>query len=327
MTAGEPWLALDIGTRKVLGLVVREEDGGLRVLAAARREHTERSMYDGQIHDVVEVASVVAEVRGELEKKAGMNLRRAAVAAAGRALRTARGRAERELPGYEALTREDALCLEWEAVEAAQADIRSGSGSGTASEYHCVAHTVIRTVVDGAPIRQLVGQVGRVFSVEVLATFLPRGVVDSLGAALERAGLAMASLTLEPVAVLNAVVPPGLRHLNLVLVDIGAGTSDIAVTRDGEVIAYDMLPIAGDELTEAVSHAFLLDFAVAERVKRSLAAALASGRPVAVRDAAGRRLALSPADVETALRPAVGALCAALAERVRLLLSLIHNRR
>ncbi len=59
-----------------------------------------------------------------------------------------------------------------------------------------------------------------------------------------------------------------MRRLNVALVDIGAGTSDIAITNLGTVIAYGMVPIAGDEVTEAISDHYLLDFPLAEKAKR-----------------------------------------------------------
>ncbi|MCP6657801.1 rod shape-determining protein, partial [Klebsiella pneumoniae] len=71
-----------------------------------------------------------------------------------------------------------------------------------------------------------------------------------------------------PIAAINVLIPTTMRHLNLVLIDVGAGTSDVAITRDGSVIAYGMVPFAGDEITEAISQQFLLDFNVAETVKR-----------------------------------------------------------
>ncbi|WP_265416620.1 cell division FtsA domain-containing protein [Alkalihalobacillus deserti] len=58
--------------------------------------------------------------------------------------------------------------------------------------------------------------------------------------------------------------------MNAALVDIGAGTSDIAITDENTVIAYGMVPVAGDEITEAISDHFLLDFSDAEKVKREL---------------------------------------------------------
>ena len=55
--------------------------------------------------------------------------------------------------------------------------------------------------------------------------------------------------------------------LNIALVDVGAGTSDISITRDGSIIAYGMIPHAGDELTEVIVQHFLVDFNMAESIK------------------------------------------------------------
>ncbi|MEI3363414.1 MAG: cell division FtsA domain-containing protein [Oscillospiraceae bacterium] len=65
-------------------------------------------------------------------------------------------------------------------------------------------------------------------------------------------------------------IPAELRSLNLALVDIGAGTTDIAVCRDGSVVGYTMVTLAGDEITEALMRAFLVDFRTAEEIKRDL---------------------------------------------------------
>ena len=58
--------------------------------------------------------------------------------------------------------------------------------------------------------------------------------------------------------------------LNLALVDIGAGTSDIAITRQGTITAYAMVPLAGDEITEKIADHFLLGFNYAEKLKIQL---------------------------------------------------------
>ena len=57
--------------------------------------------------------------------------------------------------------------------------------------------------------------------------------------------------------------------MNIALVDIGAGTSDISVTRDGSIIAYGMIPLAGDEITELIVQSYLVDFNTAEQIKLS----------------------------------------------------------
>ncbi|MBR1450352.1 MAG: rod shape-determining protein, partial [Lachnospiraceae bacterium] len=62
-------------------------------------------------------------------------------------------------------------------------------------------------------------------------------------------------------------IPSMYRMLNIALVDVGAGTSDISITKDGSIIAYGMIPKAGDELTEVIAKGLLLDFNEAEHVK------------------------------------------------------------
>nr|WP_243151515.1 cell division FtsA domain-containing protein [Anaerotruncus colihominis] len=75
------------------------------------------------------------------------------------------------------------------------------------------------------------------------------------------------SITLEPIAAISAVIPQELRLLNIALVDVGAGTSDIAITNNGSVCAYTMATMAGDEITERVMREFLVDFQMAEKMK------------------------------------------------------------
>jgi cell division ATPase FtsA/sulfur carrier protein ThiS len=92
-------------------------------------------------------------------------------------------------------------------------------------------------------------------------------VVDGLYAAVGQAGLSVANMTLEPIAAINVAIPENYRMLNIALVDVGAGTSDISITRDGSIIAYGMIPHAGDELTEVIVQHFLVDFNMAESIK------------------------------------------------------------
>ena len=56
--------------------------------------------------------------------------------------------------------------------------------------------------------------------------------------------------------------------LNIALVDVGAGTSDISITKEGSITAYGMIPYAGDEMTEIIVQHYLVDFKTAEKMKR-----------------------------------------------------------
>lgn len=263
--------ALDIGTRKIVGLIMQKEGESFRVLDSEMIEHKTRAMLDGQIHDVEAVAAVVNEIKNRLEERNNIRLESAAVAAAGRSLKTERAEKQRKRPMLDEITLEEVRALEIEAVQEAQFKLMQSSQQGLQkANYFCVGYSVIYYELDGQKIGKLVGQRGTVIKAEVIATFLPRVVVDSLFSSLKRAGLDILSLTLEPIAALSVTIPPNMRLLNLALVDIGAGTSDIAIVKNGDIAAYAMVPIGGDELTETLASQYLLDFDEAEVLKRSL---------------------------------------------------------
>ncbi|AKS39267.1 cell division protein [Anoxybacillus gonensis] len=261
--------ALDIGTRSVVGIILKETDGQYQVEDIVIKEHEERAMLDGQIHDVLAVAKVIIDIKKTLEERHGP-LTRVCVAAAGRSLKTEKGKTTISVKGKPLLTHEDVTYLELAAVQQAQMTLAEKSSNEKSHHYYCVGYSVTRYEIDGEEIGSLIDQQGDEASVEVIATFLPKLVVESLLAALQRAHLEMEALTLEPIAALNVLIPPTMRRLNVALVDIGAGTSDIAITDGGTVIAYGMVPMAGDEITEAISDAYLLDFPLAEQAKRDL---------------------------------------------------------
>ena len=261
--------ALDIGTRSVVGLVGKQTENGIQILAYERREHHTRAMLDGQINDVPEVSRIIAELKNKLEETCG-KLTKVSVAAAGRALCTIKAKAEIETSERGALTKSDEHTLELAAIQSAQRHIATSNTIKDPTAYYCVGYSIVSFTLDQTPLKTLVGQRGKIACVELIATFLPKQVIDSLQSAITEVNLEMATLTLEPIAAINVLIPQTMRHLNLVLVDIGAGTSDVAITKDGSVIGYGMVPCAGDEITEAISQKYLLDFNVAEKVKRQL---------------------------------------------------------
>ncbi len=263
--------ALDIGTRSVVGTMLEQKSTDpekYHVIDLMTIEHKERAMIDGQIHNVESVANVIQEIKQAFEEKHGP-LRRVQVAAAGRALKTIHGRASIKVQEQTFLSKETVRHLELAAVQNAQDQLKKEKRNEQ-TNYYCVGYSILHHLLDHEPIGSLVDQVGEVAEVEVIATFLPKVVVESLIASLERAGLEMGGLTLEPIAAIHVLIPPSMRRLNVALVDIGAGTSDIAITKNNTIIAYGMVPIAGDEVTETISQHYLLDFPVAERVKREL---------------------------------------------------------
>ncbi|MGN1339188.1 MAG: cell division protein FtsA [Oscillospiraceae bacterium] len=263
---GDIVFALDIGTRTVVGVLAEKTAAGYKVIDMETVAHESRSMTDGQIEDIDAVSAVVKSVKSALERRQSIKLQRACVAAAGRALKTLRHSSEYDVSDKRSISAEDISAAEMEAVRAAEEQFTGDNGT---SSFYCVGHSVIALELDGYKVAKPEGHRGNTLKTEVIAAFLPAYVVESLCAVVDNAGLETAGLTLEPIAAINAVVPPELRLINVVMCDIGAGTSDIAVSRDGSIVAYGMATVAGDEITEALMKKLLVDFNTAEQIKTS----------------------------------------------------------
>ena len=286
---------LDIGTRSIVGTVGYREQERFHVVAMAVRYHDTRSMIDGQIHDIAKVSQDIIEVKQQLEKQlGGRKLHDVCIAAAGRVLKTAIGHGEYEFSENTVITQEYIHSINLIGVEQAHNEIlQELNESHETTKYFCVGYTVVKYFLNNYEITNLEGHKGTKIAADVLATFLPEEVVDSLYAAVEQAGLYVTNLTLEPIAAMTVAIPEQYRLLNIALIDIGAGTSDICITKDGSVIAYGMIPAAGDELTEALVKKYLIDFQTAEKLKT----VSARRKSVTYKDIMGISHKITPAEI------------------------------
>ncbi len=263
--------AMDIGTRSIIGMVGVVQEGKVNIIAVEREEHAQRAMIDGQIENIEKVSTLAGKVKKRLEDKTHIRLSRVCVAAAGRALRTKRADYEMELPGTQLIDDEIISRLEAGAITRAEEAFDAEKESAEDSRrFYLVGYTVCQYYLDKYMISNLKDHRGREIKVDLIATFLPSEVVESLYTTMNKIGLEVASLTLEPIAAINAAIPENIRLLNLVLVDIGAGTSDIAACTSGSVTGYTMATMAGDEVTETIMKQYLVDFSTAETIKAQL---------------------------------------------------------
>lgn len=258
---------LDIGTRSIVGTVgYKNNTNGFVVVAQVAVEHETRAMIDGQIHDIGQVTGTIEKIKKRLETMTGRAFQEVCIAAAGRVLKTVEAEAEMSLESEMVVTREQIYSLNMLGVETAYETLRRELDSDDV-KFYCVGYSVKQYYQNDYPISNLEGHKCSKIRTELIATFLPDEVVDGLYAAVERAGLYVANLTLEPIAAINVAIPERFRLLNIALVDVGAGTSDISITKDGSIIAYGMIPYAGDEVTEAIAKQYLTDFTEADRMK------------------------------------------------------------
>ncbi|KAI4452751.1 Dephospho-CoA kinase [Eubacterium plexicaudatum ASF492] len=260
---------LDIGTRNVVGTVGYKKDKEFIVVAQYAMEHETRAMLDGQIHDIGRVGRTISIIKEKLEDQIGQELTDVCIAAAGRVLKTVTTYVEYEFPEETVVTGEHIHTLDLLGVDKAAQELKDAND--TKYKFYCVGYSVMKYYINDEIFSNLESHKADKISEKIIVTFLPEDVVDGLYMAVGFAGLTVANMTLEPIAAIDVAIPENFRMLNIALVDVGAGTSDISLTRDGSIIAYGMIPFAGDELTEMIVQHYLVDFKMAEHIKLSAA--------------------------------------------------------
>lgn len=304
---------LDIGTRSVVGTVgYREKNGNFTVEAMSVREHKTRAMLDGQIHDIESVAATIKEVKEELEETLDVTLEHVCIAAAGRVLKTYTVKASKEFEQESVVTDEDIYALDMLGIEKAYQTLAKEINSQEI-RFYCVGYSAIKYFLNGYSIKKLTGHRANKIEVELLATFLPEEVIEGLYMAVEQAGLSVANLTLEPIAAINVAIPEKFRLLNIALVDVGAGTSDICITNDGSITAYGMISLAGDEITEAIANKYLVEFDVAEKIK----IACMKKKQVTFTDIMGIKYKMSTQEIVDAVREEFESIPKAVAGKIK----------
>jgi cell division protein ftsA len=307
----KPVFGLDIGTRSLVGTVgAREDEHTFKVYAIAQAEHETRAMLDGQIHDIPKVSESIRKMKKKLEAELGKELTEVSIAAAGRVLKTVKVKPFIEFTEETIIHDDEIHTLEMLGVEEAYKTIRASEEKG--NDFYCVGYSVMHYYINGQQMVNLEEHKGTRIDAELIATFLPRDVVDDLYAAVENAGLNVANLTLEPIAAIDIAIPEKFRLLNIALVDVGAGTSDICITNDGCVIAYGMIPHAGDEITEIIARLCLVDFNTAEEIKRDL------GNPtVEFKDIMDITQTMNSEDILKTIAPTLNSITEEIAEKIK----------
>lgn len=303
---------LDIGTRSLVGTVgAREDEHNFKVFAIDQAEHDTRAMLDGQIHDIPKVSESIRKMKKRLEAKLGRELTEVSIAAAGRVLKTINVSPFIEFTEETVIHDDEIHTLEMLGVEEAYKTIRASEDNG--NDFYCVGYSVMHYYINGQQMVNLEEHKGTRIDAELIATFLPQDVVDDLYAAVENAGLNVANLTLEPIAAIDIAIPEKFRLLNIALVDVGAGTSDICITNDGCVIAYGMIPHAGDEITEIIARLCLVDFNTAEQIKRGIT----EGDKVEFKDIMDITQTMKSEDILKTIAPTLNSITEEIAEKIK----------
>ncbi|MGB4966789.1 MAG: cell division FtsA domain-containing protein [Candidatus Saccharimonadales bacterium] len=276
-TATQKYLvALDIGTEFVKALIARVEDDGTLTIIGVGRVHQKLSdMQAGAIADIGGVVENCDKALSEAEQQAGVSVRSAVIGIAGElvkgtttTVRVVRKEAQKalDMPEVEKIIR-----LVQERAEAKARRELAWEMGGKEIDVRLVNSALVGIEIDGYPVTNPVGFQGKDVVVQLYTAFAPLIHIGALERVAQQLDLDLVAVAAEPFGVARAVIGSDQSaSMSAILMDIGGGTTDIAVVKDGGVQGTKMFGIGGRAYTRGVERDTGVDFEEAESYKVGL---------------------------------------------------------
>ncbi|MFO7321560.1 MAG: cell division protein FtsA [Chloroflexota bacterium] len=248
-------VGIDIGTTKVCTIVgeVRPDD----IFIVGAGIEPSRGMRKGIVTDISQLTASISASVHKAERSSGFDISRAFVSVAGHHIASINSRGVTGIAGQRGVQIDD---LD-KAIDAARAIAIPHNRE--------VLHVIPRTYsLDGQDrVRSPIGMHGFRLEVEVHIITASSTSIANLEQAVEGAGVYVDRFILNPLASGDAVLTDQEREMGVVLVDIGGGTTDMAIFIEGTVWHSAVIPIGGDLVTNDITHWMRIPFEDAEAVK------------------------------------------------------------
>jgi len=249
-------VGLDIGTTKVC-TVVGHGDAQGRITIAGVGLAPSRGLKKGVVVDVDDTVSAIRDSVERARHMAGLEISSVVAGVTGEHIQSSNRRGTVTIAGEDGVVSEDDV---ERVMHAAAMDVPRDRE---------IIHSLPRDfIVDGhSGVRRPVGMCGQRLEVETHIVTGAAGFLQNIVQCVERAGLSVDALVLEPIATSEAVATADERELGVALIDIGGGTSDIAVFLDGSIAFSAVVPVGGNHVTRDISIGLRTPFEIAERLK------------------------------------------------------------
>ena len=274
-------VALDIGTefvKALIGKVVSSPDkpneGQIEIVGVGKKHQSLQDMHSGAVADISGVVENCDAALTEAEEMAGITARKAVIGVAGELVKgeTTTIKYRRQNPDKPLEEKELEQILKQvqeRALARAQAQLAWESGQ-SGIEVKMVNSSVVNVHIDGYKVTNPVGFQGREVDIQLFCAFAPMvhiGAIERIALDLD---LELLSVVAEPFAVAKSVGVEDSENFSAIFIDVGGGTSDIAVVSEGGVEGTKMFGIGGRSFTKAIAKKTNVSFAEAEKEKLSL---------------------------------------------------------
>jgi len=257
-------VGIDIGTSKICTLVARVEDGSnLRILGVGIEPS--QGLRKGTVVDINAAAAAVTRSVEKAERTSGFEINAALVSLAGSHVSSINSRGVVGISG--GIVDLDDIDR---ALDAAQAIAIPHNRE--------IIHVIQRGfIIDGQDgIRTPVGMHGYRLEVEAHIITASASTVENLRQCVGGSGIEVSQFVLNPLASGEIVLSETERQMGVAVVDIGGGTTDMAIYIDGDVWHTMVLPVGGNHVTSDIAHGLRLSITQAEEIKLKFGHALQS---------------------------------------------------
>jgi cell division protein FtsA len=260
---GEVIVGLDIGTTKVAAVIGEVTSSGIDVIGVGTSPS--EGLRQGVVVNIEATTNSIAAAIQEAEQMAAVDVQSVYVGIAGGHIR-----------GFTSLGQ--VSMRNREVTEADVARVIEQAKAVNIPLDRQIIHTVpLEYMIDGqGQIRDPIGMSG--VRMEVRAHIITAALtsVQNIVKCCNRAGLDVVEVVLEPIASANAVLHDDERDLGVVLIDMGGGTTDLAIYSEGSNIYTSVIVMGGHRVTQDIAHGLRTSVSESEQIKRQHGCALVS---------------------------------------------------
>lgn len=272
---GQYVVGLDIGTENVKALIAEIKDGKMDVIGVGRAHQELTDMQAGAIADIAAVVVNCNKALNQAEQQAGVSARMSVIGIAGELVKgtTTTVRATRKNPtkSLDIAEVERIIALVQERAEARAKKQLAWELGGKEVEIRLVNSALVNIDIDGYKVTNPVGFQGKDVLVHLFAAFAPLIHIGALERTAEELDLDLLAVAAEPFAVARSVIGDDPNAtMSAILMDVGGGTTDIAVIDEGGVQGTKMFGIGGRAFTRSIERDLGVDFTQAEQLKLGL---------------------------------------------------------
>jgi cell division protein FtsA len=270
-------VALDIGTENVKALIgkLSSDDTQIEIIGTGRAHQSLTDMQAGAIADIASVVENCDKALNQAEQEAGVSVRTAIIGIAGELVKgtTTTVRVSRKVPEkpLDIAEMEKIIRLVQQRAETLAKKQLAVELGGKEVEVRLVNSALVSIDIDSYPVTNPIGFQGKDVIIQLYTAYAPMIHIGALERTAQELDLDLLAVAAEPFAVARSMIGDNPnQNLSVILMDVGGGTTDIAVVNDGGVQGTKMFGIGGRAYTRSVERDLGIDFEEAERFKLGL---------------------------------------------------------